>query len=239
MNWWEWVFSGIGASVVILFLQRWLRSSPKHKSSLTAQGAKVSGSPVASGSGITQTVTETHHHYPEPPTPARTAAVRPEVMPNIRIVGANNIPIHQEENEVFFQSDEDRGYVAAVVHVSNDARMGARNVGAIVKATLIYENAGRELLRVTGVWLHEVTDAVDFRVDDSHRVIVGVSHGGGFAVPSRRHTSQMGYVTDAHLLDVPNIDVRVRLTNADTGDFYCEHHFDVQTNPLRISMHGA
>jgi hypothetical protein len=66
MNWWEWVFSGIGVFVVGLFAQRWLKSSSERKATLTAQGAKVSGSPVASGTGITQTISETHHHYTQP-----------------------------------------------------------------------------------------------------------------------------------------------------------------------------
>lgn len=66
MNWWEWVFSGIGVFIVGLFLQRWLKSSSEHKSNLTAQGAKVIASPVASGTGITQTISETHHHYTQP-----------------------------------------------------------------------------------------------------------------------------------------------------------------------------
>jgi hypothetical protein len=66
MNWWEWVFSGIGVFIIGLLGQRWLKSSER-RASLTAQGARVSGSPVASGTGITQTITETHHHnYPQP-----------------------------------------------------------------------------------------------------------------------------------------------------------------------------
>jgi hypothetical protein len=65
MNWWEWVFSGIGVFAVGLFLQRWLKSSDR-TATLTAQGAKVSGSPVASGTGITQTVNETHNYYTQP-----------------------------------------------------------------------------------------------------------------------------------------------------------------------------
>jgi hypothetical protein len=66
MNRWEWVFSGIGAFVVGLFARHWLRSSSERKATLMAQGGKVSGSPVASGTGITQTISETHHHYTQP-----------------------------------------------------------------------------------------------------------------------------------------------------------------------------
>jgi len=65
MNWWEWVFSGIGVFAVGLFLQRWLKSSDR-AATLTAQGAKVSGSPVASGTGITQTVNEIHNYFTQP-----------------------------------------------------------------------------------------------------------------------------------------------------------------------------
>jgi hypothetical protein len=65
MNWWEWIFSGIGVFVTGLFIQRWLKSSDQ-RAGLNAQGAKVSGSPVASGTGITQTISETHHHYSQP-----------------------------------------------------------------------------------------------------------------------------------------------------------------------------
>jgi hypothetical protein len=66
MNWWEWVFSGIGVFAVGWLLQRWFKSSDR-TATLTAQGAKVSGSPVASGTGITQTVNETHNYYTQPP----------------------------------------------------------------------------------------------------------------------------------------------------------------------------
>jgi hypothetical protein len=59
MKWWEWVFSGIGVLALAFFIE-WLRrrshSSPPQSASITAQNAKVSDSPVASGTGITQNV---------------------------------------------------------------------------------------------------------------------------------------------------------------------------------------
>src|SRR5437016_12770523 len=58
MKWWEWVFSGVGVLALALFIE-WLRrrsrSSPQ-SASITAQDAKVVDSPVASGTGIIQTV---------------------------------------------------------------------------------------------------------------------------------------------------------------------------------------
>jgi hypothetical protein len=58
MNWWEWVFSGIGVLAVTLIIE-WLRRRSRKsgpEATLTAQGAKVSDSPVASGSNILQRV---------------------------------------------------------------------------------------------------------------------------------------------------------------------------------------
>src|SRR5260370_23967451 len=58
MNWWEWVFSGIGVLTLGLLIE-WLRTrsrSSGQEATITAQGAKVSDSPVASGTGITQNV---------------------------------------------------------------------------------------------------------------------------------------------------------------------------------------
>jgi hypothetical protein len=58
MNWWEWVFSGIGVLAVALLIE-WLRRRPHpsgQQATITAQGARVSDSPVASGSNILQTV---------------------------------------------------------------------------------------------------------------------------------------------------------------------------------------
>jgi hypothetical protein len=70
MNWWEWVFSGIGVLGVSAFIE-WLRrrSRLSQHAGIDAKGAKVANSPVASGSDITQNIGDTHYHYPPPSTP--------------------------------------------------------------------------------------------------------------------------------------------------------------------------
>src|SRR5271169_180561 len=58
MNWWEWVFSGVGVLAVTLIIE-WIRRGARpsgHEAMLTAQGARVSDSPVASGSNISQKI---------------------------------------------------------------------------------------------------------------------------------------------------------------------------------------
>jgi hypothetical protein len=55
-----WLFDGVGGAAVIfligLLIQRYRSKERSSDATLTAQGAKVENSPVASGSGITQTV---------------------------------------------------------------------------------------------------------------------------------------------------------------------------------------
>ncbi len=58
MNWWEWVFSGVGVAVLVFLVELLRRRSRTsgQQATMTAQGAKISESPVASGTGITQNV---------------------------------------------------------------------------------------------------------------------------------------------------------------------------------------
>lgn len=254
MNWlsdnWKLLFEGVGGTALVAFfgylLKRWFeqRQQPSgQEATQTAQGAaKIEKSPVASGSGITQTINETHHHHygeaaalqmPEPapePEPPR---------PNLQVVEGNRIFIHEGLDNVFYQSDLDQGYVALVVNVTNDAQQGMANIGAIVKATLIYRDGQQQFLRITGTWLGQPADVVRFRVDDSHNVIVAVGCNGQFSVPSKRRVNHgighIAFPTDVNPFNAQRATVTVRLTNADTGYFYCESQFEVGLDPLRIS----
>src|SRR5216684_4666260 len=195
-----WLFDGVGGAALIFFvglMLKWFKSK-EHPTgaTLTAQGAKVTHSPVASGSGITQTVSETHHHHygPEAVSPSAQpsspgpAAEQPR--PNLTIVGCRKILIHQGLDGAFHQSEAWQALgEAVVVNVTNDARREANNIGAIVKATLIYQGAGQELLRGMGTWLGEGSGMVRFRVDDSYSVILGLVVNGEFSVPTKRRVT--------------------------------------------------
>jgi hypothetical protein len=249
MNWWEWVFSGVGVLALGLLIE-WLRRrsrSSGQEAAITAQGARVSDSPVASGSGITQTIGDTHHHHYPPAAPPQPPAVDPEQAPepqaeprpNLTIVGGRKIFVHTGLDGAFYQCEEGRARGEAVVaNVTNDARPAAANIGANIKATLIYQESGQYLLRGMGCWLGEVSGVVQFRVDDSHSVVLGVVINGQFSVPVKRRViygvGHVTFPTDPNLLNCDRATVTVRLTNADTGDLYCEEQFEVVSNPLSI-----
>jgi hypothetical protein len=82
VNWlsnnWKLLFEGIGGTAVISIIGYlckrffWPQHPSGHAAAITAQGARVSDSPVASGSDIIQTIGDTHHyHYPPTATPQR------------------------------------------------------------------------------------------------------------------------------------------------------------------------
>jgi hypothetical protein len=186
-----------------------------------------------SSTGITQRT----HSQPETPTAETPRA-------NLVFCSSDTIAIQESwsSDGVFFQHD--RGNIAAVVRFSNDAVIGAKNEEAVVKAAIIYRDGARELLRVTGCWLEQGgAGVVRFRVDDSHKLIIGLIQGGEFCVLDkcevlahrrRRWTTKLN-----RLGKMPKITALVRLTGASSGYCYFEGEFEVTTNPLSISIAQA
>jgi hypothetical protein len=247
MNWWEWVFSGIGVLALTLFID-WLRRrsrSSGREATLTAQGARVSDSPVASGSGIKQSVEHhTHHHYGTPAaTPAQEAqpptepAPRQRPLPNIAPTGCYVGMVSQIDHGVW--SESIRHQDAFIVQLTNEARRAGPNVGGLVKAQLIYRDGVRELRRITGCWLDQPADMTEFRVNDTHHLTVGLMLGGQFNTVGKRRV-RVALGTDEILQDLTPLHlfeqgtVSVQLTHADTGDVLYEGQFQLNTRPPEI-----
>lgn len=250
MNWWEWVFSGIGVFIIGLLIQRWFKSSSEREARLTAQGAKVSGSPVASGSGITQTINETHHHhYPQPPqqpTPspqnqlaASLASPTPaqRSLPNIILTGNYVARVSQVAYGVW--SERVPVQDAFVLQLTNQARSSGPNVRGPLRAQLVYRQGVREFRRVNGCWLEQGADMTEFRVNDTHGLMVGLMMGEQFTtVGKRRERVSLG--TDEIHQDIAALNlfengtVLVQLTHADTGEVIYEGQFQLNTRPPEI-----
>lgn len=175
-------------------------------------------------------------NQPETPTAEMPRA-------NIAVCSPDTIAIQESWSSggLFFQHND--GNIAAVVRFSNDAVIGAKNKEAVVKAAVIYRDGARELLRVTGCWLEQGAGEVRFRVDDSHKLIIGLIQGGEFCALDKREVHahrRRGWVTDLHRLgEMPKITALVRLTGASSGYCYFEGEFEVTTNPLGISTAQA
>jgi hypothetical protein len=142
VNWfsnnWKLLFEGVGGTAAVAIigyvckLLFWPQSSGQD-ANLTAQGARVSDSPVASGSDIIQTVGGTHHHHYPPAVVSQPPAIELEPAPerprpNLRMAGGKKILVRTGLDGVFYQSEVGRAQGEAVVaHVTNDARRELRH----------------------------------------------------------------------------------------------------------------
>jgi len=123
---------------------------------------------------------------------------------------------------------------AILIQFTNEARPEVRNVGGLVKAALVYKNDQAEVLRIIGSWLDASGDHTEFRVDESHKLMVGIQYAQMFIVIGRRHVyEQSRFTIETEPHDLPVFQtVRVKLTNANTGDFLYEGGFRVTLDPL-------
>lgn len=245
MNWWEWVFSGTGVLFVGLLIE-WLRRrsrSSGQEAALTAQGARVDRSPVASGSGITQTVNSPTNIYmglphPATPAPAKAPGNIAERKPNIAYVGTEMLCIVEYDHGVFVPRENT--FPAVVIKFSNDAVMGASTKSVSVKGTIVYRDAGNEILRVMGAWLEQIPGHVQFEVDSSHKLIICFVLNDELC--TLKKFSQIAHRREWWQADLQKFGslekftALVRLTNSFSGYCYFEGEFEVHKKPLIVSL---
>ena len=248
MSWYEWVFSGVGLSGLNL----WKRLKKEPQSALEAKAAKVTGSPVASGSDITQNVTEHHYyfghdteHTAKPPAVVRAnpsiAADGP--THNFALCYSETIAIVRQPGEVFRQWRRDNGIPAIVLKFSNDGVRGRKIAPVSVKATVIYRLGTTELVRVIGEWLDIGSGHPRFDVDSSHKLLVAfVSHATLYTLGKEEtHAHRRTFWRSEHheLPDNSKINVLVRITGLKNGYCFYEGEFEVRKEPLGISAISA
>ena len=174
--------------------------------------------------------------------------------PNLVVTGVEKTVVHQVQEGVWtarpllhgvgFREAEwlkVNGPRAIVLQFTNEAREGFANAGCLAKAVIVFHRQNQEIRRLTGCWLEQASDIVEFRVDGSHQLLVGlISRDQVETVTKRRIPADFGsetILTEAELLatDMQQCTVSVRLTNADTGDFLvgCKYIFDPKTMDLK------
>jgi hypothetical protein len=222
MHWlfanYKWLFDGIGALVIIgvvgYLLRRFMRAPEPAYHLEQPRQEKTDGR-----AGLK----------------AEVSQVRSERFnPNIQMTGAGVASVSERERGVW-KEDVQGTERAVLIQFTNETRPGSQNVEGLVKAELVYKNEA-EVLRILGSWLNSGSDHMEFRVDQSHKLMVGIQYAQMFTVIGRRHLYEQGRFTieiESHDLPVFQT-VRVKLTNANTGDFLYEGEFVVTLNPLGI-----
>ena len=239
-HFWQ-LFSGVGGTALVALLVFWLerrrRNSTKGSefrtsSAVTVRDSQLTGSPVASGSQITQqnyfTSTTPQPATPAPTTVAPTAEAKPQ--PNILMTRAMVFPVN-EFGPTRFTEDPTGKAEAFVIEFTNEARHDQQSAGATVKASLVYERNDIGILRVIGIWMRNESDTQRFEVEDTHQLVVGIFFNNEFTTIHMRTVG--GYVR-AEPYVVPAFQtVRVRLTRSN-GVLLYEGRFRVTLDPLAI-----
>jgi hypothetical protein len=247
----NWLFDGIGALLVMAVLgylvRRILRNRQKGSAALTAQGAKVMNSPVASGSNNTQTVhaptihaqTVNYGHVPVAPQPAPPPpkAKTHKVLPNVQYIGAQTISIRQDWHNQGLVEDGSQEN-AIVIRFANEPRPDAQNLSARVKAVLIYRYGQKEV-DVAGAWLDEASDVIDLEPDGRrHKLIAGMLIDGEFAaITAKTFVAHRRYWYESDNLPLKGFQgglVSVNLTDL-YGSLLFQGEFAVSLKPLRIA----
>jgi hypothetical protein len=193
MNWvsdnWKILFSGVAGTAVVAvigyLLRQWLKSRQEPgDAELTAQGGKVDRSTVASGSGITQSIGDTHHHhYPAPAPPPQATKQQPasELTPNIEYVGCKEKPVFISPfaREGFCDprtADEyDNAVQAFILRFENKTlpdRKISRAMNVIAKIRFQSESQGSERRLNYGVWLNSPCITETFGVGDTRELVL-------------------------------------------------------------------
>src|SRR5437868_7825592 len=218
----KWLFDGIGVLVIIgvvgYLLRRFMRAAEPayHLEQPRQEKTNDSAELRAEDSQVTNSTVAERHNL------------------NIQMIGTSVASVSERERGVW-KEDVQGTEQAILIQFTNEARPGVRNVGGLVKAALVYNNEA-EVLRIIGSWLGASGDHTEFRVNESHKLMVGIQYAQTFIVIGRRHAYEQGRFTievDPHDLPVFQT-VRVKLTNANTGDFLYEGEFRVTLNPLGI-----
>jgi hypothetical protein len=243
MNWlsenYKWVFDGIGAATLIGLIawlwRRFFKEPAAENVTVSVQDSQITGSPIASGSQVTQNIHYGQELAPASPAPSVPASTQDKPRPNMQQTGPTVVPVNEFSSSQLIEDPTGEAQ-AFLIQFTNDARPDKPNVGAPVKASLIYENDGVEVFRTIGSWMDgEFDDWVMFRIDESRRLIVGVLFGNNFtAIGMFCPSGSDRALIDPHI--VPTFQtVRVRLTNANNGDFLYACRFRVTLDPLGIA----
>lgn len=244
------LFVGILTSALVAIagylLHKWFGSKQKpDTAALTAQGAKVTDSPVASGFGHNQNVNapvfNVNIGHADPPTPAAKPAATPlkyvEPLPNVKCVRAEVACLQEHIGGALFEEEGQPN--ALLIRFANEARQNAPNLTARLKAVLIYRY-GQTEVDVAGSWLSEGSDVSEFAPDSRrHKLIAGVLVDGQFgAITGRKFVAHRRnwYMSDR--LDLKGFKegtLVVQLTDITRGNhFLYDGEFVIVTNPLSI-----
>jgi hypothetical protein len=182
----KWLFDGVAGAAVVAVIG-WLfhhfsQGRQRGTAALTAQGAKVTNSPVASGSGITQTINSPTINVSLPAPIDATSAPQEgkEQPPCLNFVQSRSVLLHQSNTGVWIEASTDlqharRGLVAQFRNRPNNVGQQAPKASSVT-ASLIFKspNTPEELHINHAVWLGRFERFVSFYSGETHQLLLAV-----------------------------------------------------------------
>jgi hypothetical protein len=196
VNWlsdnWKLLFDGVGGAAAVAIIgyvcKRWLWPQPPEQgANLTAQGASVHESPVASGSGITQTIGDTHNHFYPLASAAAVESTPPSPPPQPRLdesasltpLPAREVLVHLDRGTLYEASTDLESARKAVAlpfkNVSKPTRQQTPRASSVT-ASLTFKNAdASDGPRINhGVWLGRFQYATTFDSGATHELLIAL-----------------------------------------------------------------
>ena len=181
----KWLFDGIGALVVMAILgyvvRRIFQDRQKGTAELTAQGAKVTNSAVATGRGISQVVNSPTVNLslpaPTSPTPPHEEKEQP---PCLSFVQARTVLLHQDSTGVWHEASQDlqqahRGLVAQFRNRPNKLGQQAPKASSVTASLIFKSTQIQEELHINhAVWLDRYEHSASFHSGETHQVLLAV-----------------------------------------------------------------
>jgi hypothetical protein len=253
MNWWEWVFSGVGVfglGLLVTWLSR--RSRSGQETAITAQGGKVSDSPVTTGSGNTQLVnspTNIYLPYPQPipPQPITRSESSPKPVKRLMTGLVRVVPVDMGQNDKFYV-DNVAGKASVLVQFTNEPDATGQSVRVTAKARVVFcDDGGKELCRINdGCWFDERLNTKTFDYDESHELMLATVHEGQLLAFKNVRTEEQYLAEQDEGADcipvegfTPEVLVDVRLTDKYSGVVLNHSKFVLSVEPLQAKPQTA
>jgi hypothetical protein len=189
VNWlsdnWKILFDGIGTAAAVASIgyvcKRWFESRQQpsgQPATLMAKEGRVSDSPVASGSGITQNInspTTINLGVPHSSPVPTTKSPQPEPKYNLRFVDTKPVQAHVGKDDKIFESPHELGeFQVSIVCFRNEPVVGKRVQEPVLKSHIIYKDEnGKEITDTPrGVWLGEYGETTHFELGKKKCLII-------------------------------------------------------------------
>ena len=176
-----------------------------------------------------------------------TARSRELPHSDIRATAARVMDVSKIESSAWSHGGEYVVQQSIIVEFTNHPARSGAHTEPTVAASLTYQDAKRDILQIAGGWIDSTTPLARFKVNQSHKLLIGYVQDGHFVavefVPGSAegagHAGLASHDQLQKLHQLPDFHhglVCVSLTDVHTHHLLYDSCFEIGVNPLRISQ---